>query len=181
MSRARELPRLVSPQKPADGLDIVVKDVVAASFSGDGSGLTNAGSTVNTQSTGNVELFIPFTGITSGTMTSANVNSGFTFNPSSGQATAVDFNSTSDERFKSNVKIIDNAVDKVMKLDGVYFDWIANGEHSMGVIAQQIEEVVPEVVSTDNKGFKSVSYGKLVGLLIEAIKEQQETINKIKS
>jgi len=109
----------------------------------------------------------------------ANVNSSFTFNPSTGQANATDFNSTSDERFKSNVTVIDNAVDKVMKLDGVYFDWIATGEKSMGVIAQQIEETVPEVVSVDNKGFKSVSYGKLVGLLIEAIKEQQQTINKL--
>jgi len=90
-----------------------------------------------------------------------------------------DFNSTSDQRFKSNIKVIDNAVDKVSKLNGVYFDWIANGEKSMGVIAQQIEETVPEVVFTDNKGFKSVSYGKLVGLLIEAIKEQQILINNL--
>jgi len=171
--------------EPENDIDIengsfALANVHAAFFKGDGSQLTNAGASVDT-GTNNADLFVPFTGISSGVMVTANVNSNFTFNPSTGQANATDFNSTSDERFKSNVTIIDNAVDKVMKLDGVYFDWIANGQHSMGLVAQQIEDIVPEVVSTDNKGFKSVSYGKLVGLLVEAIKEQQEAIEKLKS
>ena len=62
--------------------------VVANTFIGDGSQLTNAGSTVATQTATNVELGVPFTGVTSGTMTSANVNSSFTFNPSSNTLTA---------------------------------------------------------------------------------------------
>jgi len=48
----------------------------------------------------------------------------------------------------------------------------------MGLIAQQIEDVVPEVVSTDSEGYKSVSYGKLVGLLVEAIKELKTTVDQ---
>jgi len=99
----------------------------------------------------------------------------------SGTVTALDFNSTSDVRLKTNVKNINNAVDKVMKLDGVYFNWIDSGEDSIGVIAQQIEQVIPEAVITNDEGFKSVSYGKLVGLLIEAIKEQQIVINKMQN
>jgi hypothetical protein len=65
-------------------------DVTAASFIGDGSQLTNAGSTVATDST-NHDLLVPFTGISSGTMTSANVNASFTFNPSTGTLTATAF------------------------------------------------------------------------------------------
>jgi len=153
----------------------------ANTFVGDGSQLTGitAGATVAT-GTNNADLFIPFTGINTGTLTTANVNSSFTFNPSTGQANATDFNSTSDARLKINVEPITGAVDKVMALEGVYFDWIETGVKSMGLIAQQVEESVPEVVSTDNRGFKSISYGKLIGLLIEAIKEQQDTINKLK-
>ena len=89
----------------------------------------------------------------------------------------------SDIRWKENVKIIDNAVDKVKQLDGITYNYIDREGEYTGVIAQQVEKVLPGVVydSQDmktGKERKGVRYGNMVGLLIEATKEQQETIEK---
>lgn len=88
----------------------------------------------------------------------------------------------SDASLKENIQTIPNALDKVLNLRGVEFDRIdiEGNPHQIGIIAQEIENIIPEVVLTGQDGIKSVSYGNLVGLLIEAIKEQQEEINKIK-
>ena len=59
---------------------------------------------------------------------------------------------------------------------GVYFKWIENKEKSLGVIAQEIEKVLPELVYENDSGYKSVSYGHIVAVIIEAIKEQQNKI-----
>ena len=99
---------------------------------------------------------------------------------SSGDITAyVDY---SDIRWKENVKRIENAVDKVQQLDGITFNYIDREGEYTGVIAQQVEKVLPGIVRDGKdmktlKDRKSVRYGNMVGLLIEAIKEQQETIN----
>jgi hypothetical protein len=82
----------------------------------------------------------------------------------------------SDERLKSNIKTIDNALEKVSKLRGVSFD--KDGEKGIGVIAQEVQKVLPEVVLEGE--YLSVAYGNIVGLLIEAIKEQQEQIEDLK-
>jgi len=66
-------------------------------------------------------------------------------------------------------------------LRGVSYDWIENGNSEVGVIAQEVEEVIPDVVSTNDQGIKSVKYGNLVGVLIEAIKEQQAQIDELKA
>jgi hypothetical protein len=95
--------------------------------------------------------------------------------------TADDFNSTSDARKKTNVETLTDPLTKVSNLRGVSFDWIENDESSIGLIAQELEEVIPEVVSTGDDGLKSVSYGNLVGLLIEAIKDQQNQIDELKN
>jgi hypothetical protein len=87
----------------------------------------------------------------------------------------------SDIRVKENIKTIDNALNKVNKLRGVEFNKIGSEEKSIGVIAQEIEKVLPEVVKEDDKGMKSVAYGNIVGVLIEAIKDQQKQINELKS
>jgi hypothetical protein len=84
----------------------------------------------------------------------------------------VDLVATSDSRTKDNIVTVDSALDKLLKMRGVYFERkIEPGERRVGVIAQEVEEVLPEVVYTHNDGMKSVSYGSIVGLLIEAIKE----------
>ena len=91
--------------------------------------------------------------------------------------------STSDIRLKDNIIPIDSALDKVKKLQGIEFDWIekegvhGNEGHDVGVIAQQVEEVLPEVVTTRDSGYKAVKYEKIVPLLIEAIKELSEKLD----
>jgi hypothetical protein len=97
----------------------------------------------------------------------------------------VAFNS-SDKRFKTNITPIENALEKVQKINGVEFDWIPDPVnhgyqgHDVGVIAQEIEEVVPELVRTRNSGYKAVKYDKIVALLIEAIKDLKKEIDELK-
>lgn len=87
--------------------------------------------------------------------------------------------SNSDERLKENIYPIDNAVSRVGQIEGVYFDWKTGGDRQVGVIAQQVEKVLPEVVSKDNNSYLSVDYSKLVPLLIEAINEQNSNIKDL--
>jgi len=93
-----------------------------------------------------------------------------------GTLTATEVTATSDERLKSDIQTIDNALDKVMNMRGV--SYTKQAEKGVGVIAQEIEKVLPEVV-TDGE-YKSVAYGNIVGVLIEAIKEQQKQIDELK-
>lgn len=91
---------------------------------------------------------------------------------------------SSDERLKDNVALIANALDKVNLIGGYEFDWNSNSSHSghdVGVIAQEIEKVLPEVVATRDNGYKAVRYEKIVALLIQAVKEQQLQIDELKS
>jgi len=148
--------------------------VAANNFVGDGSQLTGTETTVAVNGGANSSLSVLFTGITAGQLTSANTHTALLYNPSIGTLFATDFDSTSDERLKKNIKPIEGALEKVSKLVGVEFDWINTDKKSIGVIAQQVEEVVPELVHTNSKGYKSVSYGNLAALLIEAIKELSE-------
>jgi hypothetical protein len=89
----------------------------------------------------------------------------------------------SDARVKENVETIENALDKVTKLRGVSYtrNDIEDKSTKIGVIAQEILEVVPEVVQQDNEGKYSVSYGNIVGLLIESIKELKAEVDELKS
>lgn len=93
-----------------------------------------------------------------------------------------DVTAFSDVRLKENIETITNALDKVCQIRGVTFDRIdTNGPRQMGVIAQEIEEVAPEVVredSSDDK-IKSVAYGNMVALLIESIKELNEKVERL--
>jgi len=84
----------------------------------------------------------------------------------------------SDRNLKSDIKQLDNALEKIMALDGVSFKWKANGSSSVGLIAQDVEKVFPELV-TGEEGRKGVQYGNLVAPLIEAIKEQQAQIDDL--
>ena len=88
---------------------------------------------------------------------------------------------SSDVRFKSNIETIDSALDKVKAMRGVYFD--KKDKRSVGVIAQEMQEVMPEVVVTDDTEDKhlSVAYGNLVGVLIEAVKELSEEVSVLRN
>ncbi|MBN1258610.1 tail fiber domain-containing protein, partial [Candidatus Peregrinibacteria bacterium] len=89
----------------------------------------------------------------------------------------------SDARYKKNVETISNALDKVIALRGVNYEWIdpAKGDGvQLGLIAQEVENVIPEAVSTDGEGYKSLAYDRLVAVLVEAIKEQQKMIDDLR-
>lgn len=84
----------------------------------------------------------------------------------------------SSRRWKTNINPIENAVDKVQQLRGVSFDWKKDGKHDIGLIAEEVGEVIPEVVAYEDNGTdaKSVDYARLVAVLIEAVKEQQKQL-----
>jgi hypothetical protein len=95
--------------------------------------------------------------------------------------------STSDKRLKENIKPIENALEKVKSLTGVEFDWIEETKdvhgyegHDVGVIAQEVQAVLPEAIRTNESGYLSVRYEKIIGLLVEAMKEQQKEIDELK-
>jgi len=99
----------------------------------------------------------------------------------SGTVNAANFNTTSDATLKTNVETLTGSLDAVKSLRGVSFDWLESGNSEVGVIAQEVEAVLPDVVSTNDEGIKSVKYGNMVAVLIEAIKEQQLQIDELKS
>jgi hypothetical protein len=94
--------------------------------------------------------------------------------------------SSSDERLKHNITPIENALDKVKSLTGVEFDWKPEYKHAhgyeghdTGIIAQQVQEVIPSAVRTNDTGFLAVRYEKLIGLLIEANKELAARVEEL--
>jgi hypothetical protein len=88
----------------------------------------------------------------------------------------------SSKRWKTNVQPIPHAVEKVQRLQGVYFDWTTDGKRDLGMIAEDVGEVIPEVVAYEENGIdaQSLDYARLVALLVEAIKEQQREIEMLK-
>ncbi len=93
--------------------------------------------------------------------------------------------SSSDERLKENVTPISDPIEKLSKIGGYEFDWKDNDEcshsgHDVGVIAQEIEQVLPDIVTTRDSGYKAVKYEKLSALLIEVTKSQQAQIDELK-
>ena len=96
----------------------------------------------------------------------------------SGTVTATDFNSTSDVKLKENIKQIEDPMSKIMSIEGVSFNWKSDNRPSLGVIANQLENTLPELVSGDDP--KTVNYNGLVGLLIECVKNQQQQIDELK-
>jgi hypothetical protein len=91
---------------------------------------------------------------------------------------------SSDERLKDNVKPIENALEKLQKIRGVEFDWNDKQDvyegHDTGVIAQEVQKVLPEVVTEREDGMLAVKYEKMVGLLIESIKDLKAEVDELK-
>jgi hypothetical protein len=127
--------------------------------------------TIADDNTTNATRYINFTSATSGSLsTIGTATSKLTFNPSSGVVGATNFTASSDEKLKTDIATVTNALATVNSLRGVTFSWKENGLKSMGVIAQEVEQILPELV-TEVDGTKKVYYDNFVGLLIEAVKE----------
>jgi hypothetical protein len=85
----------------------------------------------------------------------------------------------SDERLKTNIRPIENALERVDKLKGVYYHWKDENEdktQQIGLIAQDVQEQFPELVNTDKNGILSVDYPKLTAILIECVKELKQKL-----
>jgi len=95
---------------------------------------------------------------------------------------------TADERLKKNIEPLKSSLQKVMHLQGISYGWRAEEnpgrgftkDREIGLIAQDVEAVIPELVHTDSEGYKAIAYDKMVPVLIEAIKEQQGMISRLK-
>jgi hypothetical protein len=96
-----------------------------------------------------------------------------------GIITATDFNSSSDINLKTNIQTIENPISKLFEINGVTFNWIENEKASVGVIAQDVEKALPQLVN-DMGSHKVVNYNGLIGLLVECIKHQQRQIDELK-
>jgi hypothetical protein len=148
---------------------------------GNGSQLTgiSAGAAIADDTTTDSNYYPVFATATSGSLTTATISSTkLTFNPSSGTLTAVDVNTSSDLALKENVDIIDSAMDLINSIKGVSFNWSDTKKKSYGVIAQDLEKTLPELVGESTRG-KTVSYLPLIAILIQAVKEQQQQIQQL--
>lgn len=104
-----------------------------------------------------------------------------------GTAAGTSWTNLSDRRFKKNITPINSALDTVEKLQGVTFDWRV-GEFKdrnfpegkqVGFIAQEVEKIIPEVVTTDKQGYKGVEYANITAVLVEAVKELSHKIDAL--
>ncbi|MCJ8277499.1 MAG: tail fiber domain-containing protein, partial [Bdellovibrionales bacterium] len=148
-----------------EGLQIDASGNISFSgnLSGSGANLTSVGSSA-----------IADGSIAVGDLNTASVDGrylrGDTNDTMSGSLTATSFISTSDRRLKTNIETIPG-LDVILNMRGVRFDWIESGEPEIGLIAQEVEAVMPELVVTNEEGMKAVKYSNLVSPLIESTKE----------
>jgi len=172
------------------GSTLASGSITATTYYGDGSNLTGisaGGVTINNNTN---DYLVTATG----TANTLNGESGLTYNGSildvtgairaTGDVTAF---YSSDERLKENKQVIENPIEKIKQISGYEFDWIptegihTNEGHDIGVIAQEVEKVLPEIVATRDNGYKAVRYEKMVAVLIEAVKDLQKQIDELKS
>ena len=92
-------------------------------------------------------------------------------NFTAGVVTATDFNTTSDVALKDNIAVVQNPLDIISAISGYTFNWKSDGKEAVGVLAQEVEKVLPQLVRTNSDGHKAVSYDSLIPILLEAIKE----------
>lgn len=130
----------------------------------------------------NAELFPLFINTSSGRLTTVYISGNkLSWNPNSGVLTVVDLNSTSDIREKTSLSKIDDPISILKKIEGYSFNWKETGNKSYGVIAQYLEEILPELVGENDRGMKNVRYLPLIAILIEGIKDLSAQIEEIKN
>lgn len=146
-------------------------------------GYTGSAGTAVTLSTDNSDTatyYIPMSTALSGTWTSGVMSDAkMYFIPSTGTLNATIFNTLSDQNVKVNVEQITNALEVIKQIDGVGFNWKDNGHKSYGVIAQVVEQILPALVDTNDKGIKSVNYQGLIAFLLEAVKELSNRVEQL--
>lgn len=122
--------------------------------------------------------------VANGTGTGSNTLNIFTIDGNGNVSATGTFNGSSDKRLKTNINSMNGSLDNVLKLRGVTYNWKKDADNTKlqyGFIAQEVEEVLPDLVGTDSNGYKTVNYIGVIPVLTEAIKTQQEEIESLKS
>ena len=136
---------------------------------------TNSTTDTITINSSEVDTLTTVTGRGSSTSTNCTFSGGINLSNSNitngGTITSTDFNTTSDMTLKDNINVVQNPLDIINALSGYTFNWKSDGKEAVGVLAQEVEKVLPQLVNTNAEGFKAVSYDSLVPILLEAIKE----------
>ena len=128
--------------------------------------------TMADDTTTNATYYPTFSTATSGTVSSLKSSSSkLTFNPSTGTLSATVINSLSDSRYKTNIRSLGYGLSTVLALTGYKYELIDSNQTSLGLIAQDVEKVVPEVVITDVDGKMGINYSAMIAVLVEAVKE----------
>ena len=136
-----------------------------------GNGLLS-GASVSDDTTTNASYYPLWTTVTTGSPTTIYITTTkLYFNPSTGTLNATVFNALSDASKKTNIVSITDSSDIISKINGVEFNWIDGGKKSAGVIAQELEQILPHLVDTSEDGIKSVNYAGIIAYLIEAVKD----------
>lgn len=146
----------------------------ASGAAGAGLGITNDIST-------NTSYYPAMYDVSTGTPSAVYVSdTSLYFNPATGTLNAIIFNSLSDVNYKENIVPVVNATDTINKLNGVQFTWKDNGNTSYGVIAQELEQVLPALIE-DNNDRKSVNYSGIIAFLINSIKELDARVKQLEN
>ena len=137
--------------------------------------------TITDDTTTDATRYPLFAAATSGTLSTAYTGStDLTFNPATGTLSAVIFTSLSDEAQKTNIKPIQNALNIVENIKGVTFDWKESSLPSAGLLAQDVEKYLPQLIeNVDDK--KTLNYNGVIGVLVEAIKELNEKVKQLEN
>jgi hypothetical protein len=140
-----------------------------------------AGANLTANNTDTQTFYLPMANATTGSWTNGVVSdTKLFFVPSTGTLNATIFNSLSDAAEKTDVVEVSSGLSKILAIRGVEFNWKDNGEKSSGVIAQEIEQVLPHLVITNGVA-KSVNYNGIIAYLIEAIRELEEKVRKLEN
>jgi hypothetical protein len=102
----------------------------------------------------------------------------FTFNPGTGEVSAVDFNSLSDRTLKTNIVELSDSWAILSQLKPVSFDWLHTEKSSFGFVAQEVEQILPSIISNTSQG-KTVAYLQLIPLLVKHLQDQTHQVAKL--
>ena len=150
-------------------------ELTTATITASGGGATLSATSVNST------FYVPLASSQAGSYTIAYNTSTFYFNPSLGTAYATIFQSLSDESQKANISIISNGLEIVENLRGVTFDWINGTGSSAGLVAQDVERWLPQLISIDPNGVKNLNYSGVIGALVEAVKTLSDRVKALES
>jgi hypothetical protein len=138
--------------------------------------------TITDDTTTNATYYPVYATASSGSLSTAGVSSTkLQFNPSLGQLTITDLNSLSDATLKTNWQTIDDPFSILDQLFGMGFEWTDNGRKSYGLSAQNVEQILPELVGTTAQGKKTVNYIPIIAFLLEALKKNNKELQEIRN